>query len=225
MDANLLHTILAERAARRLYHANSVSTSLSLIRLGGLASRQRVEQANLPQTYQYTDPTDRALGIWNDVFLDTVDIHQRIRNVNHYGPVLFEFDLDILREVDSDADARVSKSNPSKWSVDTPEATRYFTDASELRQGLSIGTFDQMLMLSTATGHIPFGGSLLRVVVDDPAAGTAASEWHVAATEAISGELTAAGLQVPVVRRECFACRCVNTYAGDARLQEKMFRF
>jgi hypothetical protein len=75
MTGNEVYDILVERGVTHLHHANSVRTSLSQLRLGGLASRALVESNKLAQTSQITDTEDREYGIWGDVFVPYLKLH------------------------------------------------------------------------------------------------------------------------------------------------------
>ncbi len=83
-----LRNFLLERGVTEVFHANSVATSCHFIRENSLLSRGTVERLGLKQTSQYTDNADKKYSIWFDVFVDTVDIHQRASRRNQYGPVL-----------------------------------------------------------------------------------------------------------------------------------------
>jgi hypothetical protein len=70
-----LYNFLQKKNIKYLYHANTVATSLLYVEQKSLLSRQYVEDNNLYQTSQYTDAKDKILGIYDDIFLDMVDIH------------------------------------------------------------------------------------------------------------------------------------------------------
>jgi hypothetical protein len=213
MTGNEVHEILISRGVRHLHHANSVKTSLSQLRLGGLASRGLVERARLPQTGQYTDDVDREYGIWNDVFVDTVDIHQRGSDRNKYGPVLFLMNVDVLRALPISAQVLVTRLNPSKWVKDQPDAERYFLTKEELNQGLSVGDFNQMIVIRTTEGIVPFTRYLEEIILDEPRLTSGTGPEFDTAAGAISTAIAALGLQVPLRRRTCAFCKCIGSYA------------
>lgn len=219
MTGQEVYEILSARGVKHLHHANSVRTSISLLRLGGLASRQRVEQEHLPQTAQYTDHIDRQYGIWGNVFVDTVDIHARISNLNQYGPVLFTINTRALIDLPSTSQVLITKSNPSKWNQNQIEAQRYFLNAAELEKGFSVGTFDQMLTISTKDGIIPFGSHLQSITLDDPISRDRdrdrdrdSLEFSKAA-HALNYAASTNGIQVKVTKRACKQpCKCITNY-------------
>lgn len=215
MTGQEVYRILRSRNVLNLFHANSVKTSISLLRLGGLASRKAVEQASLAQTSQYTDAIDKKFGIWGDVFMDTVDIHDRISDRNKYGPVSFVMDISFLNHLPETTRVLVTRLNPSKWTDTDRDERRYFMSAGDLSAGLSIGDFDQMLVIRIAGGIIHFGESLLSINLDDPKSTQAASPEYGAAERALR-EAAENRIDVEIVRRECSPCRCVSSYSEPA---------
>lgn len=86
MNGQEMHGALAQHGVTHLHHANTVATSCTFLRSSRLASRGWVDYYRLPQTPQLSDDLDKQFGIWNDVFMDGVDIHRRGRTRNFYGP-------------------------------------------------------------------------------------------------------------------------------------------
>ena len=212
MTGQEVHAVLTARGITALHHANSVKTSSSLIRLGGLASRGNVEAAHLPQTWQYSDPDDKKYGIWNDVFLDAPDFHHRIANCNQYGPVTFEVSIDILLSLPPGSRVLVAKLNPTKWDG-VPEEGRYFLTPAELQAGFSFGDFDHMLIIRTASGIVPFGNHLRQILVDEPLQPNPSKQYGEAAAH-LNATLAASHSPAAVTRRTCRAdCKCTATYA------------
>src|SRR5438874_2367079 len=111
MNGQDVYAVLHAKNMNRLYHANSVTTSCSFLRRGGLLSRGYADDRGLPQTSQYTDNVDKRFGVWYDVFLDTDDYHRRISGRNMYGPVLFVMDSRALTQLPAGSDAFVTRSN------------------------------------------------------------------------------------------------------------------
>ncbi len=136
-----IYTVLKGKGIYRLYHANTVTTSCTFLKVGGLASRGYIEDRKLPQTSQYTDSLDKKFGVWYDVFADTVDIHERAGRikVNQYGPVLFIFDLEILKTLPTKSDVFITKKNPTKWTTREPDDKRFFLIQKELESSLIYG--------------------------------------------------------------------------------------
>lgn len=210
-----VYDVAQKKGISHFFHANSLATSISLLKLNSLASREHVENFGLAQTGQYTDDLDKSLGVWNDVFLDTVDIHRRASRRNNYGPILFVFDSKVILSASA---ARVTKTNPSKWQINTPVEQRYFTSIAELDTDWHAGNFDQMITLQTPNGAIPLDGNFLSVIIDDPATGDTHSKDYIAAEEAIS-KLT----NRTITRRQCTPrCKCKENYQ-NSWITSKMF--
>ena len=91
-----IQRILLEKEVAHLYHANSMATACTFLENGGLLSRGAVEDFGLYQTPQETDATDKLLDVYYDIFFDSVDIHERIGKINHYGPIVFVYSTDVL---------------------------------------------------------------------------------------------------------------------------------
>jgi hypothetical protein len=216
MTGNEVYDILVERGVTHLHHANSVRTSLSQLRLGGLASRALVESNKLAQTSQITDTEDREYGIWGDVFVDTVDIHKRISNRNMYGPVLFVVNVDVLRALPQTARVLVTRSNPTKWGNTKTDAERYFLTAAELNKGLNVGNFDQMLVIRTTEGIVPFTHHLEEIVLDEPRLAFGTSPEFDEAASALANAVATLGLNVRINRRSCAPCNCIRSYGEKA---------
>lgn len=216
MTGKEIYEILVKRGVTHLHHANSVRTSLSQLRLGGLASRALVENNGLSQTNQITDAEDREYGIWGDVFVDTVDIHRRISDRNKYGPVLFVMNVSVLSALPPDARVLVTRSNPTKWANTNSDAERYFLTAAELNMGLIIGDFDQMLVIRTDEGIVPFTHYLEEIVLDEPKLIKGNSSEFDDASNALRTAVTALNQQVPVNRRSCAPCNCIRSYGEKA---------
>ena len=220
-----VYPILLSKGISSLYHANSVVTSNSLLQLSGLASRGYVERHGLPQTKQYTDPVDRRFGIWNDVFTDGVDIHERSSNRNQYGPVLFVLDARFLLELPDGVEVLVTRINPTKWVNGQSIQDRYFATAAELTAGLTYGTFDQMITFRTANRILPFGERLEEIILDDPQTRRAdGSDVFTSAQQSLRATAAASGIVASVVQRTCnVGCKCIGRYASDGALIQKFF--
>ncbi len=212
-----VHQVLAQHGIAHLHHANTVTTSCAFLRLKGLASRKRVEDAGLPQTAQFTDPVDKKYGIYNDIFTDGVDIHKRAgrkKGPNQYGPVLFRLPVAVLLNLPAGAEVMVARLNPSKWSpMDAPDA-RFFQDEEQLRTGYKKGEFDQHIIIRTPTGILPFSDQPVDILVDDPQLSLPdGTNAHVAASNRLKAAAVAGGVEIRWTTRECGpGCVCLEKY-------------
>lgn len=101
--------ILRERGAY-IYHACQLKDFRSYLQLGGVPSRQVLEQSGLPYTPFDTDESDREGELWDKVFVNIQDFgvtYARfganggtLATPNPYGPILFIFEPDILLTAD-----------------------------------------------------------------------------------------------------------------------------
>lgn len=120
----------------KLFHANSIKTSLDYIKKGYIYSRQKGEELN-EQTAQRSDDLDKQLNIYNDIFFDTTDIPYNVgTNTSAYGPIMFVFNLEVIKN----KKIRVTRVNPF---VD-PDLTydkMYYKSVDDIREGINeIGT-------------------------------------------------------------------------------------
>lgn len=216
MNGQEVGEVLRRKRVTELHHANTVTTSCTFLQLGGLASRGHVEGKGLSQTPQYTDAADKQFGIWNDIFVDSVDIHERASRRNCYGPVLFVLDAAIIDHLPPGSEVVVMKKNPTKWVVGEPDERRYFSGVHDLDENFSKGEFDHMIVIRGGDGLLPFQSFVKHILVDDPGrcltSGQQAIEWA-------EGRLKAAFPKTsgcpPINRRACL-CGCVQQY-GDLR--------
>lgn len=113
LDNKKLYDLLHSKNISNLFHANTVATSITFIEEGGLLSRNDIEERGLYQTPQTSDEIDKLFDVFDDVFLDTKDLHEHFSRQNHYGPVLFKFKLELLFE--ENLDIWMTKNNPIYW--------------------------------------------------------------------------------------------------------------
>lgn len=223
LNSSAVKSILQSKGVAHVYHANTVSTSLSLLKLGSFASRQLVQESGLAQSYQYTDEIDKRFGIWNCTFFDSVDIHRRIRGVNQYGPVLFEVSVDLLDHLPNGI-VRVTKSNPDKWDV-VGNKEFWFETIDELNREFVVGRFDQMLVVPDSGGEVSISQFTTRIVLDDPLKQLdSISLFEMAEDRLLSARQEAGLVDVPLCRRKCGeGCKCAERYATDEALVQKYF--
>lgn len=168
LPADKLLGVLRDHSVTRLYHANTVATASTFLKHKALLSRKTVSINGWPQTRQTSDELDRNFGIWNDIFLDTVDIHKRSHNRNFYGPVLFEIDINLLDSLSDAWQVRVTKKNPIHWHKREPLSERFFATVQEFRKKHTFGDFDKMIILRHNSGRLSLSTVLQSVIIDSP---------------------------------------------------------
>ncbi len=218
-----VYEVLAQSGVANLHHANSVITACQFLRANALLSRGTIERRKLCQTPQYSDGIDKNLGLWFDVFADSVDIHKRARHLNKYGPVLFVLDLKIILSINTGR-KWVTKLNPTKWGGKNREA-RWFVSKDDLNKNFESGRFDQMVVFRHCGGELPFGNYLKKIIIDDPKVKSEVDvDYFSMAYGAIQLAMADARIEVPIVRRECANdCKCKIAYHDDKALTNKMF--
>jgi len=215
MTGQEVYEALLNSGCDTLYHANSVKTSLSLLELGGLASRGLVHDRRLPQTSQISDRKDQEYGIWYDSFLDTHDIHSVLRRRNFYGPVMFVMSSEILLRLPEGSTVQTTRCNPTKWDG-LSNIQRYFLTKDELVKGLRVGHFDHMLTIRTPHGIVPFADTLEKIVLDEPRLPDPdVGPEYEAARDAILACAARSGIRLTVERRVCDHCSCQSDYQNS----------
>jgi len=161
-----LYNFLVEKEVLALYHANTVRTSLTYFNQNGLLSRGAVENMGLYQTPQSSDEVDKVLNVWNDVFLDTIDLHSFFPRQNYYGPILFELDIDLIKN--DNFEIWITKNNPINWKKETPDNERYFINIDDLKENWDkIPRQRKMITVRNNQSPILFQ-YIRRIIVDDP---------------------------------------------------------
>jgi hypothetical protein len=219
MQGAEVYTVLKRIETEHLYHANTVTTSSTFLEQGGLASRGFVEDRSLKQTPQpSSDEKDKKYGIWNRVFLDHVDIHYRagrVKGPNHYGPVLFLLDLDILLQLPIGSDVLVTKNNPIYWFDNQPAVDRWFRSAEELAANLEFGNFNKMLVIQTPAAMIPFPHGQVQIMLDDPKKKVSCGQdAYSYAYKRLQAAARTGRVEAVIAPHECRGdCTCVEKYA------------
>lgn len=202
-----------KKGVKSLHHANTVTTALSFLKVGGLVSRARAEHDGLPQTKQYTDKADKAYGIFDKIFLDPADLHQTLRRRNQYGPVTFVFDVDVIA-LACVSEVRVTRLNPSGWNSSSVSSKRcWLNTPEEVKDEFNPAGFKNHVVLTCEEELLPFAGYLRRVILDDPEAKLPSkSDAYETASAALAAELKKVGLGVE--KRVCPAggCKCKKEY-------------
>lgn len=223
LPSSHVYSTLVEKGVTKLHHANSVATSCQFIKSRSLLSRGTVERRSISQTAQSSDDIDRRYSIWFDVFMDSVDIHNRARRANAYGPVLFEFDIGLINKTGTGR-LWVTKLNPTKWK-NKSEEERWFQSKEDLEENFVLGQFDQMILARHSGGELPFGKYLKKILLDDPKQKTDDDvDLYSMAVGALRLAMEDAGVDVPIERRTCRdGCRCIDYWGQDQTRLSQMF--
>lgn len=233
-----LYEMLREKGLQYLYHANTVSTSLTFIKQNALLSRAYVEFNTLVQTGQKSDAGDKEHDVWDHVFLDGEDLHKRYSQANKYGPVTFRMKLELLKAPELEY-IYITRSNPMYWKKNTPVEKKFYASIDEVKADyLSGRKLDSQIMftLKDTQKKVALDKFLVAVGIDKPEILINLKSGGMKNVgeytfEKISKTLADSGLEnVPVYFRhenESRYCRCNfnYTYYYNFDYQEFMKRF
>lgn len=209
MEAKTIKELLISKNVEYLYHANSVLTSLTYINNGGLMSRSFVDDSGLIQTPQMSDESDKKLDVYNDVFFDSVDLHSRMKDINHYGPVSFVYSVEVLDDICS-YDVLITKSNPIHWSDTISHEEKYFTSLLDLKKNFAKGNFGQHITIRHIDEKIGFD-KLEKIILDYP--GDDKISHFEKAKHEIENALKKNNINIPIEVRNCSNdCKCTKKY-------------
>ncbi|MBD1861371.1 MULTISPECIES: hypothetical protein [Trichocoleus] len=224
LDARRILEILQDKGVENLYHANTVQTACTFLQSGRLMARGVVKEMGLHQTSQNSDKIDKKYNIWFDLFLDSVDIHDRIKRRNEYGPALFVFDLEAL-EQDWLPSLWVTKSNPIQWKDNERLTDRYFSSEDEFKQEHRYGEFKQMLVLRHCGGILPLDPYLKKVYLDNPQKKLGTVDLYSQAVGALKVSARISGMKNLIIQPyPCKPkCSCVSEYEKLSKSKLKKF--
>lgn len=205
------HAWLGKRGVRCVYHANTVTTALTFLKLGRLVSRARAVRDRLQQIEQFTDGDDQVYSIFDKLFFDPMDIHQRKWRWNLYGPVTFEFDIDLLR-MDRVREVRLTRKNPSRWRWLKSVSERWLETPADVKAKFDPTGYDNHLVLTCDEEFLPLSPHLKRMILDNP---PVAAGLFQPAFDALADGLKDLG--VAVEARVCPGkyCKCKEGYKDD----------
>lgn len=208
---------LKNKGVESVHHANSVITACTFLRTGSLLSRGVVANEGLYQTPQDSDETDKAYGVWFDIFVDSADNHHRAKRSNVYGPVLFVLDPELMSQ-ECSGNVWVTKLNPTKW-AGLEHSDKWFSTARELSRDFVFGRFDQMIVFRHCGGRIPLSPYLKEIILDDPRRKTLGGiDYYSMAYGALTLAKSQGGIDVKITRRVCpTECKCFNQYRTSAK--------
>jgi hypothetical protein len=180
-------------------------------------SRGAVEESGLYQSEQSSDGLDKAFNVWNDVFIDTIDLHGYFPRQNLYGPILFEFTVDLV--LNADYEIWITKNNPINWSKTHSDEEKYFVDIEELSQKWdTIQRQRKMVTIRNNKTSILFD-YLNKVIADDPRVKIKDGDIHLfkEAKDAIKKAVAdKPRLNNKLIVRECTSsCFCRSNYLNQ----------
>jgi hypothetical protein len=220
-----IYEVLKDKGVTSIYHANSVIASCHFLRNRCLLSRGSVDKLGLFQTSKISKLIGRNYGIWDDIFADTADIHKLAGSQNSRGPVLFELDIEIIKNTYT-GKVWVTKSHPIDWEMNTNHERRWFVSSNDLDHYFSYGDADHMAVFRHCGGKLPIQNHLKSIILDDPKICTLTDQidYFSMAYGAIRLAMTEGGIEVPIVKRVCADdCGCLESYQSGIGHTEKLF--
>lgn len=211
-----LHTFFLKKNILVLYHANTVTTSKTYFEQDGILSRGAIEDQGLIQTPQNSDEIDKVLGVWHDVFLDTTDLHSFFQRQNYYGPLLYEFDVDLL--LNEEYEMWITKNNPIHWETDLPNNERYFESVQELESNWDKYPRQRMMITIRNNNKPILFEYIRRIIIDDPRVKLTDDSIHFfnEAKKKIRSVVTNEHrLNGKITVRNCNSCWCRDNYLNQ----------
>lgn len=220
-----LVSVLKAKNINSLYHANSVLTSCTFIKEGGLMSRGGVEYFGFSQTSQYSDVDDKKFNVWNDIFLDYHDLHSYFNRQNKYGPVVFKFNVKLLAN-ENIPDIWITKNNPIYWKVWDTEEDRYYTSLNKFEADYNIEPYKKMITLKEYLQPLQVFNYLESIILDDPGVINGIN-YYEEARKFLIDCIKKSSMDVQIlIRRNCSSsCYCKKNYRDeiDENYLTKMF--
>ena len=220
-----IYEILKDKGVSSILHANSVENSCLFLKNRCLMSLETIEKLSSQITIPNSKRNANNYSILNDIYADTLDIHEHTKRVHNHGPVLFELDLEIIKNTYMGR-IWVTKSNPMKWDANTHQGRKWFVSASDLEENFSSASFNQMIAFRHSGGKLPIQGYLKRIILDDPKLHI--DRYQIDYFSMAFGALTLAmkqgGFDAPIEKRSCNQdCGCWERYQNGTIEPEKMF--
>lgn len=212
LDNNELYQLFVEKGISTLHHANTVASSISFLEANGLLSRGGIEYNGLYQTPQDSDDKDKEFDVWNDVFIDTIDLHGYFPRQNLYGPVSFKISTDFI--IHENFDIWVTKNNPQYWDSTTSMEDKYFSSVYELRKDWDKYERQRKMVTIKDKMQPVLFNYLKQVIVDDPRVETQGYHLFNEAVTALKqtlGENTTLKNKF-LTRPTCIKCYCRDNY-------------
>jgi hypothetical protein len=182
--------------------------------------RETIEKLNTHTTSLKAKHSDTNYSIRNDIFADSVDIHEQANSAHNHGPVLFELDIEIIKNTYT-GKIWVTKSNPMKWNANTHQERKWFVSAHDLEDNFSYGSFDHMIVFRHCGGKLPILGYLNKIILDDPKLQTDKDQidYFSMAFGALTLAMKQGAFDIPIEKRVCNqGCRCLDNYKNVKQL-------
>jgi hypothetical protein len=154
---------------------------------------------------------DKKYNVWNDIFLDTTDLHSHFRRQNYYGPVLFELSSDFI--VAENYEIWITKKNPTEWQQTTLTEEKYFTSVEELKKDWHKYSLQKkMITIRNSFSPLPWK-YLTKASVDDPNVMSEGTVYYSETVKALKSLISESEvLKGKFSTRVCSNCYCKSNY-------------
>ena len=161
-----------------------------------------------------SDEIDKLFGVWNDIFLDTVDLHGYFPRQNLYGPVAFKIRTEFM--LNKDYDIWITKDNPINWNREDANKERYFENVRELRDNWDNYQRQwKMVTIKNQNNPILFD-YVEEVIVDDPRVKKGDTIYFNECVRILKEALLVnPPLKNRFKTRQCNNCFCRNTHKAS----------
>lgn len=171
LDSKSIYKILTAKNIDYFHHVNTYQTSKTFIENNALLSRKYVDNKHLNQTPQSSDAIDKEYGIYDDIFVDGLDLHKHFNRNSPYGPIMFKIDLKLLT-VPNFSKIYITKDNPTNWRSKPNLEDRYYNDINEFekdyRNSGKLKDGQIMFTFKNASNTLKLNKFCKGVIVDNP---------------------------------------------------------
>lgn len=220
-----LYEFLESKNIHHFHHANSVRTACTFIENKGLFSRGSIERRGLVQTTQSSDAIDKEFDVWNDIFLDIVDLHGYFPRQNYYGPVCFVLDTKLLLD-DKLPNICITKDNPIYWNEEMSDEEKYYSSVDEYINNFDIilkehRLHSQMFTIHNIDGRIPLKKYLIKIILDNPRLKIGEIKLLEKSKQKLVESLNDSGISDEILEiRKCQNCFCKDNYFNQVEVSE-----
>lgn len=230
LNSKALYNFLRGKGYKYFFHANSVTTACTFIEQKGLLSRGAVERNGLIQTEQSSDDIDKTFNVWDDVFLDIVDLHGYFPRQNQYGPVCFVLDIKLLLNPEF-SNIWITKDNPIYWTANMDDRKKYYSSVQEYIDEFDANIANKSIQKKMFTIRKPhkelsFEKYLVKIILDNPEVAVYGRNLYNEAKIKIEDSLNNSGFNINLLEtRSCSGCFCVGNYFDEVEVSdlEKLF--
>jgi len=220
-----LYEFLVSMDIKYFFHANTVTTSCTYIEHKGLMSWGCIVSKGLIQTDQSSDDIDKKFDVWNDIFIDIIDLHGYFPRQNLYGPVCFVMDNKLLLDKNL-PNICITKDNPIYWNELMSDIDKYYCSVQEYEDEFDNNMRKKSIHSKMFTIHnthkkIPFSKYLTKIILDNPEVKINDVNLYKRAKQKLVSTLEKTGFDNCILEtRSCTNCYCHDNYLKQVEIDE-----